>query len=160
MPRAAHYGRTNIVLSFSSLCLQNSRVSICIWCILPQQFQRIVKRRASSGIDRSTKFDFNFDTLLFFHLCHYHWHHKNVLANFSASVLDACRKFSGDDLSANVDTNSLPSLTIQLLRHFWPSGALNIWLSSTLINSFAVQHAFFKIFMSMTCSPERTQSTN
>jgi len=47
----------------------------------------------------------------------------------------------------SIRTNSLPSFTVQLLRHFWSPGALSIWLSSTFINSLAVQHAFFGIYI-------------
>jgi len=90
---ATHCGRNNIILSSTPLRLQNGWTNIensCyIWCILPQQFRRIVKRRASSGIYRSTRFDLNFDALPFFHLCHHRWHHKNVSVNFNASISDA-----------------------------------------------------------------------
>jgi len=65
-----------------------------------------------------------------------------------------------DLLLMSIRTNSLPSLTVQLPRHSWPPNALSIWPSSTLINSLAVQHASFEIFMSMTCSSEQIQSTN
>jgi len=74
-PRPTYCGRTNIVLSSPLLRLQNDRVNIenryCIRYILPQQFRHIVKRLASSGIDHSTRFDLNFVTLPFFHLCHH-----------------------------------------------------------------------------------------
>jgi len=71
---ATHCGRINIVLSSPPLRLQNGRANIenpyCIRCILPQQFH-IIKRHASSGTDRSTRFDLNFDAFLFFRLYHH-----------------------------------------------------------------------------------------
>jgi len=64
-----------------------------------------------------------------------------------------------NDLAANVDTYELTTVLRYSFRVI-SSGALSIWPSNTLISSLAVQHAFFRIFMSMTCSPKRIQSTN
>ena len=49
----------------------------------------------------------------------------------------------------SIRTNSLLSLTVQFPRHSWLPDDLSIWPSRTLINSLAVQHAFFEIFMLM-----------
>jgi len=67
-----------------------------------------------------------------------------------------------NDPSANVDTYELTTVTYGTasVRHSWPPEALSIWPSSTLINSLAVQHASFEIFMLMTYSPEQIQLTN
>jgi len=68
-----------------------------------------------------------------------------------------------NNLFANVDTYELTTVTYgtasasflatRCLKHL-ASGVV------TLINSLAIRHASFEIFMSMTCSPERIQSTN
>jgi len=76
---------------------------------LPQQFRQIVKR-ASSGTDRSTRFNLNFDALPSFHLSS-PLTSKNVSADFSASVSDAQRILWRDDLSVNVDTYELTTVS-------------------------------------------------
>jgi len=103
----------------------------------------------SSGTYRSTRFDLNFNAFPLFHLCHHRWHHKNVSANFNASISDAPAENSlRNDLSANVDTYELTIITYeQLPCHSWPPDALSIWPSSTLINSIAIQQASFEIFI-------------
>jgi len=84
--------------------------------------------------------------------------YRQILMHPSQTRLQ--RIFWRNDPSANVDTNLLPLLTVQLLHHSWPPDAFSIWPSSMLFNSLAIQHASFEIFMLMTCSSEQIQSMN
>ena len=65
-----------------------------------------------------------------------------------------------NDLSANIDTYELTTVTYGTASASFLVTRCLKQPNSTLINLLAVQHASFEIFMSMTCSLERIQSTN
>ncbi|XP_012058654.1 PREDICTED: uncharacterized protein LOC105621812 [Atta cephalotes] len=65
-----------------------------------------------------------------------------------------------NDPSANVDTYELTTVTYDTASASFLVTRCLKQPNSTLINLLAVQHASFEIFMSMTCSLERIQSTN
>ena len=102
-----------------------------------------VSLNASSGTDRSTRFDLNFDTLPFFMSSPLT--HKNVSADFSASIPNAPAENSGATISLlmSIRTNSLPSLTVQLLRHFWFRCLKHLAAHSSIYSKFSMRSSGF-----------------